>query len=635
MKTGKKILTRVLFWAMMFFTAAGTTSCLEEYLDKAPDAGLDEKEVFSKYANFKSYFYSVYSGANFNIKAHYPLWFAGNNQKFTMEGLTDLCDMTRIQRCQPGKQGDGSQVTWAVGYNSDAASKTAKVPYSWKVIRVCNKAIAKIDMIQDITDEHDRLDLLAQAYFVRAYTHFELFRLYGSLPYIDKVMGSEDEWDLPRLTDYDFCQRAAADFKKSAELFREASRMRRDPASGAGHLAAPDQDKPNGVTALAMRGRVLLYAASPLSNPDNDLKRWEEAADANWEAFEAAWSNGYRLLSKAEYTKNFYGTKYTNEQLWAYSTGSTTNYGNDRVQAYVPYCFSNNGFSSGQCPTQNFVDRFETAGGWPLNTPEEREAATAAGEYNEQNPYVNRDPRFDFVVIYNQKPLRGYGNASLYVNEDGSLPSGSLLKKKDNSSDGVSETYYYEQKRTGNLSNKGEQNVIMTDPIIRLAEVLLNYAEAANEAWGPAGKAAKPTVSWGPEDMTSFAVMSALEALNEVRARVGMPSVPQDRYPSTGALRPRIKNERTVELCFEGYHYYCDVRRWKDAPTLGRIRLTGMRATKLASGPSAAYPTGFRYERFELPSARQIAWKNDGMYYIQFQTSDLLKMKNYVPNEAW
>lgn len=457
---------------------------------------------------------------------------------------------------------------------------------------------------------------------MRAYAHFELFRLYGSLPYIDKVLGSDDEWDLPRLSDYDYCQRVAADFKTAAEHFDKAGLMRRDPASGSGHLAAPDQDKPNGVTALAMRGRALLYAASPLSNAQQDKTLWEEAAVANWEAYQAAYEYGYRLLSKAEYTKNFYGTKYTNEQLWGYSTGSTTNYNNERVQAFVPYCFSNNGFSSGQCPTQNFVDKFETAGGYPLNTPEERAVAEAAGEYNEQNPFVNRDPRFDFVVIYNQKPLRGYGNASLYVNEDGSLPSGSLLKKKDNSTDGVSETYYYEQKRTGNLSNKGEQNVILTDPIIRLAEVLLNYAEAANEAWGPTGAA-------------PGADMTALDALNAVRARVDMPPVHAEYTGSTEALRPRIKNERAVELCFEGYHYYCDIRRWKDAPDLGRTRLMGMRVTKLAAGASEAYPTGFRYERFELPSNRQIAWKNDGMYYIQFQTSDLLKMKNYIPNEAW
>lgn len=311
--------------------------------------------------------------------------------------------------------------------------------------------------------------------------------------------------------------------------------------------------------------------------------------------------------------------------MWAYTSGSTTNYNNDRVQAFVPYCFSNNAFSSGQCPTQNFVDKFETAGGWPLNTPEERAAATAAGQYNEQNPYTNRDPRFDFVVIYNQKPVQGYGNASIYVNEDGSLPSGSLIQKRSGSEDGVSETFYYEQKRTGALSNKGVQNLLLTDPIIRLAEVFLNYAEAANEAYGPNGKA--PDADAG---------MDGPLCAEQGPRPVGMPAVLDTYTTDKDALRPRIKNERTVELCFEGYHYFCDIRRWKDAPSIHRTRLTGMRVTKLKAGATAPVSHGLplRALRAAFEPVRS-PWKNDGMYYVQFQTSDLLKMKNYVPNEAW
>ena len=616
MESLRQYIKSVAFASVLMFT-----SCLGGYLDKAPDSGLNEQEVFSKYANFKSYFYGVYGGANYNIKAHYPLWFAGNNQKFTMEALTDMCDMSRLQRTQPVKQGDGSTAIWTIGYNDEPGSQCAKVPWTWKVIRVCNMAISRIDMLTDAT-QREKDDLLAQAYFVRAYAHFELFRLYGSFPYIDKVLGPNDDWDLPRITDQEFISKVASDYMVAAEYFDKAGLMRRDPPSGAGHLSATDQDKPNGVAALAMRGRALLYAASPLSNPEGDVTKWEAAATANWEALKAAETFGYKLLPQAEYTKNFYGTKYTDEQLWGFTPGYAYNYNSAKTQAYVAYVFTGNAYSSAQCPTQNFVDKFETAGGYPLNTEAERLVATAAGEYNEQNPYVNRDPRFDFVVIYNQKEVRGYGKASLYVNEDGSLPSGSLIQKKEGSQDGVSETFYYEQKRSGNLSNKGEQNVTLTDPIIRLAELYLNYAEAANEAFGPDGKA--------PE-----AALTALEALNEIRARVSMPPV-LDAYTSDkDLLRARIKNERTVELCFEGYHYYCDIRRWKDAPAIGRSTLYGMRATKLDSGPTAEYPTGFRYERFPLPASRQIAWENDGMYYIQFQNGDLLKMKNYTPNQSW
>ena len=595
--------------------------CLNEYLDRAPDAGLSETEVFGKYANFKSYFYSVYGGSNFNIRCHYPLHWCMNSQKLTLEELTDMCDKSRIQRAQSIKLGNGADAINVVGYESGDSNfpLNAKVPNTWKCIRVCNMAIAKAAQIRDCT-EAERNDLLGQAYFVRAFCHFELFRLYGSLPYVDKVLGADDEWDLPQEDDYEFLKKCAADYQTAYDYFFLADKVRRDPASGAGNLADTDQDKPNGVAALAMKGRVLLYAASPLNNPEGAVSRWEDAAEANAVALKEALAQGYILLTKANYSKNFYGNRYSNEQLWAYSTGSTTNYNSSTIQSFVGYPFSNNAYSASQCPTQNFVDKFETADGMPLNTAEQRAAAAAAGKYNEQDPYANRDPRLENAVIYNGAAVQGYGNASIYINEDGSKPSGSLLTYPQGASDGVSETFYYERKRTGALSNKGNQNVVLTDPIIRLAEVYLNYAEAANEAWGPDGKAPSATIS-------------AAEAVNAIRERVEMPAVLPEYCADKDTFRDRIKNERTVELCFEGNHYWCDIRRWKDAPAIGRSTLYGMRATKVET--SAAYPTGFRYERFALPAARQIAWKNDGMYWFRFNNNDLLKMSNYVPKMDW
>lgn len=619
---------KIYYYILVCIIALGSvTSC--NYLDKAPDSGLSEQEVFSKYANFKKYFYSVYYGASFNIKCHYPLVFHGNNQKLTLEATTDMCDMARIQRAQPIKMGDGSQSTWAVGYNTGDANapNVAKVPNTMKSIRVCNISLDKIDMLTDAT-ESEKNDLIAQAYFVRAYCHLELFRLYGSFPYLSKALGPDDEWDLPSEDPVTFLVKCADDFQTAYEYFVKAGKVRRDPASGAGNLADPDQDKPNGCTALAMKGRALLYAASPLNNTSGDATLWVKAAEANAQAINVALTNGYKLLDMSQYTNNFYGTKYTNEQIWGYTSGSTTNYKSPYTQAFVGYPFTTDPYSSAQCPTQNFVDCFETESGYPLNTELQRAEAILAGQYNDQDPYgqaagaVKRDPRFYKVIIFNGRDLQGYGAASIYVNEDGSLPTESLILKKAGSTDGVSETFYYENKRTGNLSNKGNQNVMLTDPIIRLAEVYLNYAEAANEAYGPNGSA--------PE-----AGLTALQALNTVRQRAGMPEVLSQYTGSADDLRPRIKNERAVELCFEGYHYFCDIRRWMDAPAVHRSTLYGMRVTKLASGPTAEYPTGFRYERIALPATRQIAWKNDGMYYFQFQNSDLLKMSNYTPHMTW
>lgn len=619
----KKTLRQILAPALAALLALSSTSCLNAYLDRSPDSGLSEEEVFSKYENYKSFFYAAYTGSNSKLRAFHPLTFAFNNQKFTFEGITDMCDMSRLTNPQAIKLGGGQQAIWVVGYNTGVSGKeSAKVTYAWRIIRICNIAIDKIGMLQDAT-EQQKEDLLGQAYFVRAYVNFEIFRLYGAVPYIDKVLGADDEWDLPALDEKTFLYKVADDFQTAADHFKKAGLMRRDPASGAGHLSAPDQDKPNGVAALAMKGRALLYAASPLNNPDNDKSLWEDAAEANMEAIKVALENGFRLLDLSEYSRNYNGTSYSDEQLWGFSAGSMT-YKNDKLQAFVGYVFSKDSYSSAQCPTQNFVDKFETKNGYALNTEADRAAAAAANEYNEQNPYVNRDPRFDITVVYNQKDLSsgGYGSASLYINEDGSLPANSLLQKKSGSSDGVSETYYYECKRIGGPWQPS-QTVTLTDPIIRLGELYLNYAEAAFEAYGD------------PQGKSPDATMTSVEALNVIRNRVNMPSVREEYLANPDIYRSRIKNERTVELCFEGYHYYCDIRRWKDAPEIGRSKLYGMRATKLSGGATAEYPTGFRYERFELPANRQIAWKNDGMYYIQFQTSDLVKMKNYTPKMAW
>ena len=625
-----RIFRFILPFLMISAMVPASTSCLNEYLDKAPDSDLTEEEVFSKYENFKSFLYAVYDGSNTKIRAYHPLTFAFNNKKFTFEGLTDMYDMARLTDSQSIKQGNGQAAIWIVGENTaDSNNKNkeaAKVTYAWRIIRICNIAIEKIDMLQDAT-EQQKLDLLAQAYFIRAYINFEIFRLYGAVPYVDKVLGPDDEWDLPAPSEYDFCLRCAEDFQTAADIFEQAGLMRRDPASGNGHLNAPDQDKPNGAAAYAMKARVLLYAASPLNNPGQDEASWRTAAEANWKAIEVALANGFQLLSASDYMKNFYGNSYSNEQLWGFPAATNQQFKNSLFQAFVGYCFSKDKYSSAQCPTQNFIDKFETLDGFALNTQADRDIATAAGSYNEQDPFKNRDPRFDLTIIYNQKDLSAGGfkdPASLYVNEDGSIPANSLRTKPEGASDGVTETFYYECKRIGGPYSNNTQSVTLTDPIIRLAELYLNYAEAAFMATGSAN------------GTVGAATMTSLEALNTVRQRIGMPPVREEYTLDPDVYLSRIKNERAIELCSEGYHYYCDIRRWKDAPEIGRSKLYGMRPTKLEEPyDHEMYPTGFKYERFELPANRQIAWKNDGMYYIQFNTNILQKMKNYTPKMAW
>ena len=112
-----------------------------------------------------------------------------------------------------------------------------------------------------------------------------------------------------------------------------------------------------------------------------------------------------------------------------------------------------------------------------------------------------------------------------------------------------------------------------------------------------------------------------------------MPNVLAAYTGSKDAFRPRIKNERCVELSFEGGHYYYDIRRWMDLQTIMSGTIIGMDIEKLAS-TSPAYPIGFRHTRKALTQDRQVVWKPQ-MYYLPFNNADNLKMKNFIPNPVW
>ena len=588
------------------------TSCLEEYLDKSPESGLTADEVFSNLKNFKLFFNSVYYGYSssfdyvttaYNIKQAHPLYQDIWSPGTTWCELTDMSDEGMLEVAQKYKQG-----------YMGGLSRTPILQSMFIVIRKCNMTLQNIHKLKDV-EEGDKNDLIAQAMFIRAYAHFTLFRIWGPMPYITNTLDSDDDWDLPRLTGHETCQRIAADLDSAAIYYDKAGKMRRDPGPGEnGHLNDPDQDKPNGVAALALRGRALLYAASPLSN-ELGVVDWENAAIANWQALSAALDHNYTLLQANDYKLNYVGTEYTNEQIWGYYAGTWV-YSSTNLKSLLNSVFR--GFiSAAECPTQNFVDKFETIWGEPLSTPEERNAAALLGHYNEQNPYVNRDPRFAIDVIYNEAPIAGYGTAKIYYEYiNGSIVNSELLNRTNQ---GTTYTGYYQRKRWGNQSIKNKIQPKNSDPLIRLAEVYLNYAEAANEAYGPNTPAPGAT-------------LTAVEAINVIRERIGMPEVLPLFTTDKEQFRKRIKNERTIELCFEGGHYYWDIRRWKDVAVVNSSVLMGMDIEKVPV--STEYPIGYKHTRSPLPAGRQIAWK-DYMYYFPFDEEDYFELKNFILNEYW
>jgi hypothetical protein len=601
-----------------------TCSCLDDYLDRAPESGLTTEEVFSKYENFQLFFDAVYNGTGkddpsqpnnwyeFNIKTSYNLYLTKSDLRSTWEGLTETADMGRVNR-QTIKMGEiEANLQWFTTH------RVAPILNSmFKVIRICNVALNNIEMLSD-ADQQTIDDLKGQAYFVRAYAHFALLRLWGGMPYIDFVIGEDDQWDMPRLSNNQTLAKIAEDLDKSAHHFGLAKRMRRDPGPGGqGHLNNPEQWRPNGVAAIALKGRVLLYAASPLSN-ENGVKDWEDAAIACWEAIRTAEQYEYALMPAADYKKNFVGAMYTNEQIWAWNYRSVGYTDGIQTQLLNNLLRNHSTTPTPECPTQNMVDRFETIWGDPLYTAGQRAEAIANGNYKEQDPYADRDPRFYICILYNTAPVPGFETAKIYYEMvNGERVYSEMLNPTHT---GITQTGYYQAKYWGGQSVKNNINTHYTDPLIRLTELYLNYAEASNEAYGPNGRA--PGAS-----------LSAVEAINQIRQRIEMAPV-QSRFTGSAELfRERIKNERIVELYGEGHHFY-DIRRWKDAPVLMNDPSRRMDIEKVPV--SEEYPTGYKYNANQLmPANRQVRWKSDAMYYFPFPIAEENKMKVFKPNPRW
>lgn len=602
------------------------TSCLKQYLDKAPESGFTEVQVFAKYENYLNFFNAVYDGRkyysgnwrDYSIKNGFPYYFDMWDQKYTWEGITDAADGGRYMEGHTLKAG---QVQGFVNKFIYDGNRRPILESMFTCIRICNKSLENIHLLEEnFTDTIEINDLKAQAHFVRAFCHFELFRIWGPMPYITASLNPGDQFDLARLSKHETLIRIAQDFDTAAMFFNRAGRMRRDgPPGAADHLKATLQARPTGVAAKAYRSRALLYAASPLNN-ELGTTDWQNAALASWEALKIAETDyKYALLTIANRKTLYYGSDYTNETLWGYTWGNQSwNWGN--FQGTMNGIFGSSTASwSSPCPTQNWVDKYETKDGMPLNTVADRNAAITAGKYKDQDPYSNRDPRLDLDVIVNQGAAQGWtsGKAQIYytVNQDGSVSFSELL---DHNYLSYTRTGYYERKRWANQSQKAKNSARIATPLIRLTELYLNYAEAANEGYGPTTPAPGAT-------------MSALQAINAIRTRAGQANVLPAYTGSTVAFRPRIRNERSVELSFEG-HYYFDERRWMDAPVAYSGPLIGMDIEKVPV--TTTNPKGFRYTRLPLSNDRQSNWK-DAMYYLPFNVEDMYKMKNFVPNTPW
>jgi hypothetical protein len=444
----------------------------------------------------------------------------------------------------------------------------------WQGIRKCTVFLSRIDAA-NVTSEADRSRWIAEAHLLRAYYYHELLRWFGCGLPIEET---------PYSLDFDFSTTVKASYKETVDfIISDCDRALANNDLPWRISSGAEAFRFTKAVAEVIKSRMSLFAASPLYNDGQNY--WSEAYTINKASLQNLRNQNYVLYDKV----NLPAT-YKDANAYFYPDGK---FPNDYAALYNEYFCTNMEYSSnpidketiyqtnagqdkayhidgigaiyqykaGTCPSQEIVDCYEMTNGEPvvnLSKPYNDEIThlqpninTASG-YNEQNPYVNRDPRFYASIYYNGSKRYCYWPFQEAPGSIENYPAGPSIRTRvvatwdGEPQTGISPTarartrtgYYIRKFCHPTAGDQGASADMARYKSMRFAEVLMNFAEAALEA---------------------DHLDEARSAVNEIRARVGMPALPSSL--SKDELRVRIRNERRIEFAFEGHRYY-DVRRW-------------------------------------------------------------------------
>lgn len=605
-------------------TAAGIVcllgSCVD-FLDRVPDSvSYNDEEVFTDYTRSLEFinqlmipyrYFDDNDMNNGNVGSRQGTH--GKSVYGLRDRITDLCIANQQYSWHPLNTYRSGEF---YDYHSDGyffmEGEKNRYATIWKAIRVANLSIANVGRIVDATDDQ-RAKILGMAYFLRGHFYFMMLQGWGGMPYITESLDPEQNMDLPRLSYAETAQRIAQDF---------------ETAAGYLPLVVEDSEwgRPSKMAAVAYRAKALVWAASPYSNPANDTRLWADAATACAEAIQMAEGSGYYGLVDLNNFKKLF-VDCDSETLREVLFGRAFN--NSKF-GWAPYFagIKSNEFGNGQMGaesvTENLAQSFPWSNGEPVNpdTDEYRHHPYTGDGVN----HTGRDPRFYQTILYNgavtpqvsatgrkvQIWNKSYDNAvakELQVNESG------------NAVNGYTFTGYYNWKLFSNAYvNRGVTNVMWN--YIRLADVYLYYAESANRAWGPTG---------APEGVAGF-TMTAVEAINKVRARAGMPAYDQGspdswlRPGSTDEFEQKIRNEIKIETAFEEKRFY-DLRRWHMMTDPDLHQMYGMYIEQTSAG-------NFTYTVVPLASHLNLNWQ-EHHHLFKIMVEDTNLGPNFEQNPGW
>jgi hypothetical protein len=550
-----KPLIKITFFVGIILTAFGLASC-KKYLDRPLEANISEQDVFANFRSFQGFTEELYhclpdmSKATWNNE-----WNTGDDilSSTNSEGyrLSGEFDRGNYRAWQTG--GGGWDNSWLDdnGPNTGNGVRDKGLwPLTWYGIRKTNVGLANLDKLVNATQE-ERNVIKGQLLFFRGFFHFQLMSFWGGLPYVDTVLSVTQKLELPRLSYRETALRAAKDLEDAAALL--PGNWDNVPV---GQLTLGLNNKRvTSAVALGFKGKTLLYAASPMMNQeakgrntyDQDL--FKQAADAFTRLLKTSSEPGgtsasrFKLLTWDNWSENVF----TISNNGKHPGGSEVLFGPPTYDAgasrwslvnmFIPPPLGGEaGISS---PAANYVNYFGMSDGLPLDV---------SPLYNPADPWSNRDPRFYKSIVYDGvRMIRGTGNADYRF---ANLYNGGNLRLENT----ASRSGYLLRKFTTDGCNSTDNewtNINIIIPYLRLADVYLMYAEAVLQGYGT------------PQS-SHDGYITALEAVNKIRTRAGVPGVAAQYTGSKDAFMGELMRERAVELAFEGLRWH-DLRRWNVA----------------------------------------------------------------------
>ena len=577
-----KIKTLLLTGCVSLALGTSLSSC-QDYLDKEPDSTVSADDAFANFRNFQGFVEEIYNCIPDKEKCNYcPSWNWGDDEIFNPEAdnrMTHQVDLGNFRAWE-------STGNWLK--RDGSSTSTNKFDHgiwnhAWYCIRKCNLGLQNIDKFVTGSAEEKKL-IEGQLYFFRAWWHEEMMEYFGGMPYVDTFLGDNAEQRLPRLTYQECADKAAADFRKAADLLP----INWDKTSAGLATQGKNELRINKIMALGYLGKTYLWAASPLMKNgaqagaskngktyDYDQEYAKKAAEAFGELLslvetgqtqyalaEFKYSDIYNHEKSADANSCFSDIFYTKKQNWKMpgtveaifrgpsadfngSNWNTSKVFGPKVQKVVAH---DNVIHQ---PTANLVEAYGMANGEPIYLVENGQyVLNPKSGFDPAHPFKNRDPRFYHDIVFDGfKYLNGTPGqyADLQYCQ---LYTGGNMRPVAN----ASRTGYFIQKLVPHTCNEVDKDYDWGAafhcylPYMRLADIYLMYAEACAAFGGATGKSS----NFGK---------TAEDAINTLRDRCGAGHVAPEFVADSHKFMDEVRREREVELSFEGFRF-CDLQRW-------------------------------------------------------------------------